>query len=309
MATQKRICHYFALAVYQPLCPARYGHFPTESSGQLNEASAMVTDEETGLERWWTCPRPLGGAVRTHSQAQRKPSSVIIHLFMQSLIYPTNMHSRHPALSPGDSMLDKMVATLHLWNLYYILPGAYYACKITIAFDLPSTLKFTKCIHTHYLILNKFTSIPDASINGKWDLWLWSGLLLKVHPLALNLPQTRVLCITPRSNHICIKLPPLSHSLHSAFCCSQNAPWISRLAAFGFALLWHLGEHSSPGVWGGVSPCWPTGFGVTAGKWVINPPHGSLLVPYHTVSIFIMGAGNTLTNRHTSTMCLQPYRP
>lgn len=78
----------------------------------------------------------------------------------------THFSNKCMLVSPGARLwgfsLEQDSHNSALWNLYYILSGAHYACKITIAFYLPSALKFTKCIHAHYLILNKFTVLPDA---------------------------------------------------------------------------------------------------------------------------------------------------
>lgn len=121
-------------------------------------------EKETGSGRGCDSPKATWKCGQNTDSGHWNPSLVIIYFFIQPLIDPTSIHSLSPraGLGPGDSVLDKMVTTLHLWDLYYILTGAHYASKITIAFDLSSTLKFTKCIHTHYLILNKFTSLSDA---------------------------------------------------------------------------------------------------------------------------------------------------
>lgn len=146
-AVQKRVCYYLALAVYQLLCPVLNMHFPTESSGQIYEKEAKAQ----------------GGEVTCHLQMWPRDSQPCEDSFLHSAPSWSSQCTLYlPALGSGDLALDRTVITLHLQKLYYILSGTHYACKITIVFYLPSTLKFTKCIHTHYLILNKFTVLPDA---------------------------------------------------------------------------------------------------------------------------------------------------
>lgn len=159
----KSVRHYFALAVYQPLCLLFNMHFHIESSGQFCEAGTVATGEETEVPRSEvTCLRPLGPVVRTQTQASGFPAlrlsvSLFRHLFIQQ-----GRVGVSPCWALEIQPLKQDSHKSASWKLYYILSGAHYACKRTIAFYLPSTLKFTKCIRTHYLILNKFTVLPDA---------------------------------------------------------------------------------------------------------------------------------------------------
>ena len=117
---QRRVCHYFTLVVYQPLCPALHKHFPTEPSGQFNEADATGQTRKQKLREVMGLAQDPRRCGQNANSSLWNSSPVIIHFFIQPLVYPAGMRENLPVLGPGPWTCDKMAPTLHGWNLYYV---------------------------------------------------------------------------------------------------------------------------------------------------------------------------------------------